>query len=258
MRPLVPLVLLLAPAAGCVVEGPSDGPAAPRVFASDLVDCDVAIGLIPVPAARLAPRMPSGWRPLQPEEAGLPDDPRGDALLGIEVASCASGYGGNVTDAPYGSYFTLVEPPEDFRDADARFHFLKWETLVADGAAREALQEAGAAAFEGSASFGPRVPLAEAFQATLEMDGAHLFRATGPAPGDPSLQRFRFVEWQPTRGGFARWEATPVTDGLRVGGVTIEVPPGFARDVAGGPRADGYAIVGRGSFTEATLTVPPP
>lgn len=256
MRPL-PLLLASLVLAGCTLAPRDEAPPAPLVLPSDLVDCQVAVGLVPVPAARLAERLPDGWRALQTEDLGLPDDPRGDALLGIEAARCASGYGGNATDAPYASYFAPVEPPPAFRVEGARFHFLKWETLVADPALLDALTDAGAAAFPGEATFGPRLPGVEAFEARVEMNGTHVLRATGPIPSYPDLAEFRFVEYQPLAGGgYATWNATASSDALTVGGATLEVPPGFAQRAAGGPRAEGYVLVGRTTFGEATVTIP--
>ena len=258
MRPL-PLLLVPVLLAGCALAPRDDAPPEPLVLPTDLSDCQVAVGLVPVPAARFAERMPRGWRALQTEDLGLPDDPRGDAVLGIQMARCASGYGGNATDAPYASYFTPVEPPEGVGDAGARFHFLKWDTLVADPAVLDALRSAGAPALPGAVAFGPRLPAAEAFQGSFDMNGTHVLRATGPVPSYPDLAEFSYVEHQPLAGGgYAVWRAIATSDPLTVGGVTIDIPPGsYAREVAGGPRADGYVLVGRTSFTDATVTIPP-
>lgn len=256
VRPLLLLPLLLA---GCARPAEDEAPAEPLVFATDLLDCQVAVGLVPVPAARLAERLPEGWRALGTEDLGLPDDPRGDAVLGVEAARCATGYGGNATDASYASYFAPVEPPEALRAADARFHFLKWETLVHDAPVLLALQEAGAPAFPGDVAFGPRVPGAEAFEARFDLNGTHVLRATGPVPSYPDLARFSFVEHQPLAGGaYATWRATAASDPLTVGGATFQFPPGFARRAAGGERAEGYVLVGRTTFSDATVTIPPP
>lgn len=236
---------------------PPEAPAPPRVFPTELVECQAAVGLVPVPAARFAQRLPPGWSLLQTEDVGLPDDPRGDALLGVELARCASGYGGNLSDVSYASYFTLVEPADDLRAPDARFHFLKWDTLVQDAGLRDALRGEGAPAHDGGVDFGPRLPGAEAFQASFDMNGTHLLRATGPIPSYPDLAGFRFVEYQPLASGvWAVWNATAETT-LTVGGMTMDLPPGYAAEVAGGPRAEGYVLVGRASFRDATVTLPP-
>lgn len=254
MRPALALSALLL--AGCTLS-PEREPA-PQVFPTDLLDCQVAVGLVPLPSARLAERMLPGWRPLQTEDLGLPDDPRGDALLGLWMARCAEGYGGNVTDASYASYFTVAQPPQAMRVEGARFHFLKWETLVPDPSVLDALRAAGAPAFPGRATFGPRLPAAEAFEGSFDMNGTHVVRATGPVPSYPDLAEFRYAEVQPLPGGgYALWNATATSDPLTVGGATIQVPSGFAQRAVGGSRADGYVLVGRTSFTDATVTIPP-
>ena len=239
-----------------MLEPARDAPQ-PRVFPTDLQACEAAVGLVPLPAARLAERVPDGWRLLQTEDVGLPDDPRGGALLGLQMARCAEGYGGNLTDVSYASYFTLVEPPDALRVEGARHHFLKWETLVQHAPLREALAGEGVAATEGSATFGPRLPVAEAFEGRFDMGGAHVLRATGPVPAYPDLASFRLAELQPLAGGaYAVWNAT-VESTLTVGGMTADLPPGFASRAAGGSRAEGYVLVGRATYADATVTLPP-
>ena len=255
MRALASLLTALL-LAGCVALPADEEDPTPRVFATDLWECEAAVGLVPLPAARLAERVPEGWRPLQTEDVGLPDDPRGDALLGIQMARCAEGYGANLTDVSYASYFTLVEPPEAMRVEGARYHFLKWETLVQHAPLREALAGLAVPATEGFASFGPRVPGAEAFEGRFDMAGTHVLRATGPVPAYPDLAQFRLAELQPIAGGdYATWNATVETT-LTVGGMTAELPPGFASRAAGGNRAEGYVLVGRASYLDAFVTLP--
>lgn len=260
------LVALASLLAGCALDPRQLAPPEPAetILPWGLAGCSFVVAVVPVPAGRLADRMPPGFRPLSPTEIGLPDDPRGDGNLGIEAWRCNDGVGHNESvelhDVPYGAVFSFVEAPEHLRDNESRFHFVKWDTLVPDEERRLLLERHGLPALNGTAEFRRFQDVAGRLllDVGLELNGTYSFDGAAGAPAE-GMDAFAFTEFTPTPHGLARWR-TDVTAAqvLSGGGGFVSVPAGYARDVLGADRVQAYLLAGTGAaFENATLTLPP-
>lgn len=266
MRTLLVAALLVAPlAAGCITDRIRDlAPPEPTetVLPWGLSGCTFVIAVVPVPAARLAERIPPGFRVLAPAEIGLPADPRGDGNVGIEAWRCAEGVGLNASeplhDTPYGAVFTFVEPPEELRVNGSRYHFVKWDVLVPDAGRRALLQAHGVPALEGNVTFARFQPLPggrAAFDAELALNGTYTLRGTS-AQAD-ATEPFSFVEYTQTPHGLARWSTNATFETLGSGTGIVAASGGPFRELAG-ERPQAYVLVGTGgAFANGTLTLPP-
>ncbi len=246
--------------AGTVTDTPAD--AAPEEVPWGIRDCEVFLGLIPVDADALSDRLPDGFRAVSPQEFGLPPDPRGDAILGVEAFSCAEvdGVNGTVTDAPYASIFVPVEAPQELRDDRFTFTFLKFETLVPDAETRSLLQDHGIPALDGDVNRAVSAPTGPAFSVGLEL-GDEVYGLHG-AMGPSNAQfedGFAFQEWTPTPDGLATWTTSHASgDAMHnsFGYVKLD-PNGWPAEVVGDTRADAYLLHGTGVvFEDAVLTLP--
>lgn len=223
-----------------------------------LDDCDAAVAVVPVPSARLQAHLPGGFRLLTPAEVGLPPDPRGDAVLGLEAFACGSARTENETasDVPHGGIFSFVEPPADLADPDVDFfHFFRWDTLLGEPTLRAFYADAGAPVFDGTATVtatpGPAGPLG----ARLEVNGT-TFTFDGGSPAPSGSTGGTFVEFMHTPEGLASWKVTGVAPfGQGVG--RVQVTGGLAEDVLGAAPVPGYVLYLTGmGLANGTATVP--
>lgn len=263
---LVCLLAALVPLlAGCTLDPRQLAPPEPTetVMPWGLAGCSFVIAVVPVPASRLADRIPAGFRVLGPTEVGLPDDPRGDGNLGIEAWRCNDGVGHNASvelhDVAYGAVFSFVEPPEDLRDNESLYHFVKWDTLVPDDERRLILERHGLPVLNGTNEFrrfqdvGGRILL----DVGLELNGTFAFSGTAAGPVD-GMGAFSFTEFTPTPHGLARWRTNVTTPHIVSGAGFLSVPPGFVRDVVGADRVQAYLLAGNGgAFENGTIVLPP-
>ncbi|MBW3582977.1 MAG: hypothetical protein KY455_07760 [Euryarchaeota archaeon] len=286
MRNLL-LILLLSTAAfsGCVSDDPlaklDDGPSlmvdVPKTYEWSLDRCDAVVGVVHTAKENLQPHVPEGWRVAAPEEQGGPADPRGDAALGVEVFLCDDITAANLTDgnssamkkAAYASYWTWVEPPEEYRKDDVMFHFWKWDTLVADETLRAELVAEGLPIVNGTADWdgdtdtgmstfvnSPAGPVA--YQVKLDWEeGVIGFNGVAGAPFEP--KEFSFVEYQATADGrIAEWTTDAVGDFVNIGVGYVKFNPGtWGHDVTGLERSPAYFFAGDWSFTNGKLLIPP-
>lgn len=265
---LVLSVLLLAPAfAGCadrLRDRLEPAPSQATVLPWGLSGCSFVVAFVPVPASRVAPHLPAGFQSLSFAQMGFPNDPRGEANVGVEAWRCQEGVGHNesavLNAVPYGTIFTAVEPPADLKDNESTLHFLKWDVLVPDAPRRGILQAAGVPAMEGNVTFNRFVQAPTGgitFDVVLDLNGTFAFRGTS-AVAEQSLTRFAFTEFTPVPEGYARWRTNVTADAAFVGGGFLGTPPGLFRDVAGGERVQAYYIAGvNGAFSNGTIVLPP-
>lgn len=257
---LVLLPALLA--AGCV--GAPDLPAADlapaKTLSWALEGCAAAVAVVPVPAAALVPWLPEGFRPIAPAEAGLPADPRGDAILGLEAFECATATAGNSTveGVPHGGIFTFVEPPAELADPDVDFFsFFRWDTVLGSETMRAHLAQAGAPVFEGTATVETAADPASGgpLRASLEVNGTS-FQFTGGAQAPSGSTGGVLKEYFATPAGLATWKARGVAP-YGQGAGTIQATGGLAEEVLGAQPVAGYVLfMSDLSFVEGTVTVP--
>lgn len=265
MKPAALLLVAALLLPGCVLDPRSlEAPdPEPTVLPWGLSGCSFVIAVVPVPAAALAARLPSGFRVLTPAEAGLPSDPRGDGNLGVEAWRCNQGVGHNASvelnDVSYGAVFTFVEPPPELRDNESRYHFVKWDVLVPDAERRVLLAERGVPAQNGTVEFRRFQEAAGriALDAGLDLNGTYAFQGVAGAPaGDSSA--FSFTEFTPTPHGLVRWRTNVTAGTLVAGGGVLATPPGFVREVVGAERVQAYLLAGSGgAFENGTIVLPP-
>lgn len=75
-------------------QGTSPDNAGPsKTYSWFLEGCQVVIAVIPVDSEALADHLPDGFAPQTPEGFGLPPDPRGDAVMGLEAFTCKTSAG---------------------------------------------------------------------------------------------------------------------------------------------------------------------
>lgn len=264
MRVLLLALLLVAPAAGCIerLRGLEPDPPVGTVLPWSQSGCTFVVAIVPVAAARLQDRLPPGFRSLTPAELELPDDPRGDANLGVEAWRCAEAVGHNesvtLNDVAYGALFSFVEPPAELVDNASQYHFVKWDVLVPDRERRDLLMLHGLPAYDGNATFPRFQPVqdAVAFDVGLELNGTWTIRGTTVNP-EPGFQAFAFTEYTATPHGLAKWTTNATAGATTSGAGFLTSTSAFFREVAGSDRAQAYVIAGSGgAFANGTLTLP--
>lgn len=192
--------------------------------------CQAVIAVVPVEAERLEAHLPDGFRAQRPEDFGLPPDPRGDGVMGVEAFVCEEigGWDGDVEDAPYVSYFAPVVPPDELEALDARYHFVKWDVSVADTEFRAILQNEGVPAAPGDVTYAIKDRSAGGF--SFDLTGTvgtetHGFSGAGRLPeGGP--ETFTFVEFTETDDGLVTWDVLVEDAALLEGTAMLELAPG--------------------------------
>lgn len=220
--------------------------------------CTAAVAVVPVPADALP--LPDGFRALTLAEAGLPEDPRGDAVFALESFDCARGTAGNETleDVPHGGVFTFVEPPETLRDDDVDFfYFYRWDTLIAAPTLRAFLADAGAPVYDGATSL-MTATMPEAggpLLASMDLNGTR-FEFQGAAQPVSGGTGGTFKEFLSTPNGLATWKTTGAAP-FGQGAGSVQVNGGFAEEVLGNQRVPGYVLfLADVSFVDGVATVP--
>lgn len=230
---LLPALLLLAGCAG-PPAAPAPEPAAaeapaPVPLVWDLIDCEAIAWEVPVPASRLASRLPDGFAPT-PAASGAPAPPGVEqvSLLGFEAVECASGFGSPAMAArsvPYARLYTPVVPPSE--DADRRpgaQHAFVWAAVVADDEWRQRLAAAGLPVHDGGTLVGP---VAQGHSAQLALEGEGVFSMTGRADAaERPLADQPLRDFTPAGEGLAAWVGTRESVRSASGVGVWEAPPG--------------------------------
>lgn len=188
------LALALPLLAGCSAPAAQADPAPaqaeppqPMPLVWGLLDCEAITWQVPVPASRLAARLPAGYAPMPAADTpagGVPAGVDQAATLGFEAVECAQAFGSHETvvrSIPFARVFTPVVPPPG--DADGRSgaqHAFVWELLVPDDAWRDRLTAHGLPATDGGTLVGPT---AQGFAGRMAIDGVGTFSING-RPGD--------------------------------------------------------------------------
>ena len=267
MRASAACLLLLAPLlSGCVLDqlrGLEPAAPEPTVLPWGLTDCTFVVAVVPVPAARLEGKLPPGFTPLTPAEVGLPNDPRGDATVGVQAWKCNGGVGHNasvelgLTD--HAAVFSFVRPPEGLAVAGSGFHVVEWDVLVPDEPRRGILLAHGVAAQNGSVTVRQFRSLTEQtlFDVGVEMNGTFGLGGTTAAP-EPRFRSFAFAAYAQTPHGLAVRTANATAATATAGAGPLTLPPGLLRDAVGAERTQAYYVAGTGgAFSNGTLTLPP-
>ncbi|HEX2021317.1 MAG TPA: hypothetical protein VHH36_01280 [Candidatus Thermoplasmatota archaeon] len=235
-----------------------------------MAGCRYLVAVAPADPALFAERIPEGFRVLPLGEIdGFPEqDTRAPGNLGVEAFRCerAAGYdatangtlhaGANASDVSYGAVFAFVEPPAHLRDANVSYHFLKFDTLVADPALRALLAAEGIDALPGNATFSRYQdvgPAARLVQARLDMGGAaYAFSASTAQPTGPGLS---FVEWSVGAHGLTRWHANVTAAQATAGAGVLDLSEAtWVKDVLG-TRAQAYDLSGTADLV-GTIAIP--
>lgn len=264
MRSVLAASAVLLFLAGCATPAtdpaPGENEAAPATMTWSVEDCTAAVAVVPVPASAFAGRLPDVFRLLAPTEIGLPPDPRGDAVLGLEAFRCATGTAGNETfeDIPHGGIFTFVEPPVDLADPDVDFYsFYRWDTVIGAPSLRALLADAGAPVFDGEATM-TTVPAPQAggpMRAELSVNGTS-FAFTGAAHAPSGSTGGTFKEFFAVPGGYATWKVSGIAP-FGQGGGTVQASGGLAEEILGAEPVPGYVLFFSGmSFVDGIATVP--
>lgn len=129
------------------------------------------------------------------------------------------------------SYFAPVVPPADHKDPDARYHFVKWDVLIADEDLRSELT------------------------GTLG-DDTHRFTGSATLPeGGP--EAFTFLEFTPLDGQLASWDVSVEAATLVQGtGLLNLASNSLPAEVAGDEPTQAYILAVGLIFPEATITIP--
>jgi len=257
----LPIVALLV--AGCLsASTPQTGPpttSAPTsvTYPWGITECAFTIVSIPVPADRLASRLPANFRVGPSTFSRVPSE----AALDLDVYDCKAGVGLNETlsGVDYGSFYTGVTPPDELREDGYGAYFVKWDFLVPDAARRNVFRAAGLPSHDGSAD----VTVTQGVvTASLELADAGGFRFTGTV-GDlqPQAAPLPFMEYTPLAGpaSLARWHARLHDARIGEGAGEVELVPGsWVADLAGSTRVPATAIAGVWNLDEADVTFPVP
>ncbi len=236
-----------------------------------LTSCYFAAAVFEVPASKVQPYLPEGFRVMPASEfaleagtgQGVPTPPStsNDGNIGVEAFQCdeGSGVNGTVPGMVYSSFYAGVEPPASLKRAGIPFYFVKWDTLIPDQERRELLAAYGAPVHNGTAA----VSLGMAQGSLAEVSGGLSFGAFGnfsfeatalsPFPAD----RCGFIEFTAVPGGFIEWETRCTFLHGGVGPVTVNVPAGsWFANVLGAGSHDGLGFVGHISFGPGTIRLP--
>lgn len=251
--------------AGCVSPAAvlDEPPAAlaPLSLPIGLRGCQAVVVLVGVPHGALAPHLPDGFRSLSAQEVVNPlaPNPRDEGNLGLEMFVCeeADGLNGTISPAVYGSVFSAVETPEEYR-RDVGFHFVKWDVVVSDPALRATLRERGVPAWDATATFDDFTSVGNAF--TLEgalafESGVTLeFEGRAAAPYTPQVS---FVEYTEVPRGLAAWQVTSNWAQIAVGAFTVRaVGEGIANEILGDAPREGAGFAGVVDFDDASVELP--
>lgn len=157
------------------------------------------------------------------------------------------------------SYFAPVVPPADHKDPDARYHFVKWDVLIADEDLRSELTDDGLPAADGKVVFTVAERSAEQF--TFDVTGTlgddtHRFTGSATLPeGGP--EAFTFLEFTPLDGQLASWDVSVEAATLVQGtGLLNLASNSLPAEVAGDEPTQAYILAVGLIFPEATITIP--
>ncbi|HUR67632.1 MAG TPA: hypothetical protein VM370_00170 [Candidatus Thermoplasmatota archaeon] len=243
--------------AGCLAApaAPASDGVAPRTWRID--GCAFVIAVVPVDEAALAARLPEGFALAPSRLPALPGIPRG--AVELDAYQCAGGawFGRNATPLAYGSHYAAVAAPDALQQEGYDATFVKWDTLVADDAARASLALAGAPVHDGDALVtidGARLT------ASLSFDDGTGFSLTG-ALQPPAAQGapLPFMEFTPLAGGsaLARWHARLHDARIGSGAGVVQLPEGsWVREMVGAPSAPVQLIAGTWNLDEADVAFP--
>jgi hypothetical protein len=259
MLRLAPLLVVLA-LAGCATPQPGPAPGAPATHPWGLSHCAFVIANVAADPAKLAARLPPGFRLANGTLSGLPAGARAEVALDAYRCETGIGFAGNLTDVSYGSHYASIVPPDALREKGYEAYFVKWDPLIPDAARRDALVAAGLSAHGGDA----KVALADVpgggsqVDATLRFDDGGGFRLVGTtgaatAQGAP----LPFMEYTPlSHGGLARWHARLHDARIASGQGVVEISTPWVRDVVGADRAPATFIAGEWNLDEADVAWP--
>lgn len=247
MRRVLP-ALLLAVLAGCA--SPPAAPVQEAVAAPEpellplvwtLEDCEAITWQVPVPASRLAARLPAGYAPTPAAETPAGAVPAGieqAATLAFEAVECTQAFDADddastvVRSVPFARVFTPVVPPTE--DADPRSgtqHAFVWEVLVPDEAWRARLAANGLPASDGGTLVGAT---AQGFAGRMALDGVGSFSINGRPGNEQAMADAPFRDFTVADGGVAAWvgqrEAYRVATGFGVWNVS---PGSWVEEVLG-------------------------
>lgn len=228
----------------------------------DLIDCEAILTILPASAAALAPHLPPGFTPIPfadvVAELDVPVDPS-DGNIGVETFVCESGQGleAPVEAITYGSYYTMVTPPEEFR-RDVTFHFVKWDVLIPDPDRRMFLQERGVPARDGGVSttaFLQQDSLKLGDQSLTLGETDHFLTANGVAPA--ATPEGRIAEFTPTDAGLVEWQTDYIFHSVANGAAVVDVGAGdlLAEIIGTGPQV-GASFIGTLSFVNGEIRLP--
>jgi hypothetical protein len=255
--------------AGCIEELPADPLPTEDVAASTLsattiawgvTDCRFAVGIMGAEQAKIAPYMPKGFRSLAMQELALTQarDIKGDANIGVEGFVCKQGAGleGQVANVIYGSVFSAVAVPAEYRIAGMNFHFVKWDVLIPDADRRDLLTQHGLPARDGAVSLTrfEQQGQANTFDATVKIDQVGEFRLQGASAAPMDAGAFR--EYTPTANGFANF-TTKYKGVFAQGAASVTVPSSsWVAKVTGAGSFPAATFSGFGTFYDATIDLP--
>lgn len=224
------LLLSVPLMAGCLAgPGPAVAsdvapPAAPEQvpLVWDLTDCEALSWEVPVPASRLATRLPPGFSPMPvgPTDGTTPAGVERVAVLGFEAVECAAGFGTHERIArslPFARLYTPVVPPQDQADnRPGAQHAFVWAAVVSDDAWRQRLLAHGLPVVDGGTLVGPT---AQGYSGRMALDGIGTFSFDGRNDGnDQALGDEPFRDFTPATGGLAAWvgarESLRTTNGV--------------------------------------------
>lgn len=259
--------MLLIPAlSGCLVDGTEPAVASPDTPGETripwaLTECTSLVAAIPVDAEAIRSRLPDGFRPWTPEEAGLPPQPTADALLTLEVWVCGQGSGlegERIEEMVFAAVETPTDPPEALRSSPEAYTPFSWQMLIPDPPRRERLQAAGVPAFDGSADLSGYTssPAGATFRASWTIgEDRYVFTGTTNEPRDRGTVVER--EFTAADGGFATWAFVVEDDLVRTGAGTIEMSSGsLAAEIVGAERTQAFLLTGHPSFEDGAITLP--
>lgn len=190
-------IFITAAFGGCVAEDKLPAPTEPTEPAHqetilevpwDIIDCQFVMAVVPVPVSNVAKFIPEGFRPADLEEMFLPNDPRGNAMVGIEGESCQSGKTLNnetLSAFQVASFWIPVVPPEDakvspYTGKTADMYIIKPEFTFPDEPRRQVLSDNGIKVGTATTEFTfPLMMATGPFTAKITVDGTKTFDLGG-------------------------------------------------------------------------------